>query len=69
MLVYTTLNRRRNMSDYKMNYLPDEGDEQQQRDNEEREQYEREYEQWLDNLEKKSKLQREEQDDSNHKGN
>ena len=56
------------MSDYKMNYLPDEGDEQQQRDNEEREQYEQEYEQWLDELEKKSKLKREEQDDTNSKG-
>jgi hypothetical protein len=51
------------MSDYKMAYLPDEGDQRQQMDDEEREQYEKEYEEWLDNLEKKSKLQREEKDD------
>ena len=57
------------MSDYKMEYVPTEDQQQQQMTLEEQEQYEQEYEQWLDNLEKKSKLQREEQDASNHKGN
>ena len=52
-----------------MEYVPTEDQQQQQMTLEEQEQYEQEYEQWLDNLEKKSKLQREEQDDSNHKGN
>jgi transcription elongation factor Elf1 len=56
------------MSDYKMQYLPDECDARQQMDDEERQQYEQEYGQWLDELEKKSKLQREEQDDTNSKG-
>jgi len=42
------------MSDYKMNYLPDDDDSQQQQMNdEEREQYEKEYEEWLDSLDNK----------------
>ena len=52
-----------------MEYVPTEDQQQQQMTLEEQEQCEQEYEQWLDKLEKKSKLQREEQDDSNHKGN
>jgi len=51
------------MSDYKMEYVPTEDQQQQQMTLEEQEQYEQEYEEWLDNLEKKSKLQREEKDD------
>ena len=45
------------MSDYKMEYVPTEDQQQQQMTLEEQEQYEQEYEQWLDELEKKSKLQ------------
>ena len=56
------------MSDYKMEYVPTEDQQQQQMSLEEQEQYEQEYEQWLDELEKKSKLQREEEDGTNHKG-
>ena len=56
------------MSDYKMEYVPTEDQQQQQMTLEEQEQYEQEYEQWLDELEKKSKLQREEEDGANHKG-
>ena len=56
------------MSDYKMEYVPTEDQEQQQRTQEEQEQYEQEYEEWLDKVEEKSKLQREEEDDTNHKG-
>ena len=41
------------MSDYKMNYLPDDDDSQQQMEDSEKEQYEREYEEWLDSLDKK----------------
>ena len=41
------------MSDYKMNYLPDDDDSQQQMEASEREEYEREYEEWLDSLDKK----------------
>jgi len=57
------------MSDYKMEYLPDEDEQQQQMNLEEQQQYEQEYEEWLDKLEEKSKLQGEEQDGPNHKGN
>tara|TARA_Y100001951_G_C11140013_1_gene183107 strand:+ start:179 stop:358 length:180 start_codon:yes stop_codon:yes gene_type:complete len=41
------------MSDYKMNYLPDDDDSQQEMEASEREEYEREYEEWLDSLDKK----------------
>ena len=41
------------MSDYKMNYLPDDDDSQQEMEASEREEYEREYEEWLDGLDKK----------------
>ena len=41
------------MSDYKMNYLPDDDDSQQQMEDSEKEQYEREYGEWLDSLDKK----------------
>ena len=41
------------MSDYKMNYLPDDDDFQQEMEASEREEYEREYEEWLDSLDKK----------------
>ena len=41
------------MSDYKMNYLPDDDASQQQMEASEREEYEREYEEWLDSLDKK----------------
>ena len=44
------------MSDYKMQYLPDECDARQQMDDEESQQYQQEYEEWLDKLEKKLKL-------------
>jgi hypothetical protein len=56
------------MSDYKMEYVPTEDQQQQQMTLEEQEQYEQEYEKWLDELENKSKLQREEQDDADNKG-
>ena len=55
------------MSDYKIEYVPTEDQQQQQMTLEEQEQYEQEYEQWLDELEKKAKLHREEQDGTNHK--
>jgi hypothetical protein len=55
------------MSDYKMEYVPTEDQQQQQMTLEEQEQYEQEYEQWLDELEKKSKLQIEKEDDTNNK--
>ena len=55
------------MSDYKMEYVPTEDQQQQQMALEEQEQYEQEYEQWLDELEKKSKLQIEKEDDTNNK--
>ena len=57
------------MSDYKMEYVPTEDQQQQQMTLEEQEQYEQEYEEWLDKVEEKSKLQREEQDDPINKGN
>ena len=51
------------MSYDKMDYLPDDDDSQQQMEDSEREQYEKEYEEWLDKIEEKSKLNREEQHD------
>ncbi len=56
------------MSDYKMEYVPTEDQQQQQMTLEEQEQYEREYEEWLDKLEKECKLQGELEDDANSKG-
>lgn len=51
------------MFDNKMACLLDDDDSQQQMEASEREEYEREYEAWLDNLEKKSKKERELQDE------
>ena len=51
------------MSNDKMNCLPDDDDSQQQMEASEREEYEREYEEWLDSLEKKAKTERELQDE------
>jgi|TARA_Y100000296_G_scaffold49137_1_gene56297 hypothetical protein len=40
------------MSDYKMEYLPNEDEQRQQMTLEEEEQYKKEYEEWLDKIEK-----------------
>ena len=43
------------MSDYKMEYVPTEDQQQQQMSLEEEEQYKLEYEEWLDNLRKEER--------------